>query len=189
MAKRFQTYFDIPIPPKKRKKIGAGSTTIRFVLTGKIPSKKNNQQAVTIRKYAREWANSQKEIRSATWDEVHKAISICTSQMRGNSKYVSFLEKVKPLLQEQMLIWSNRLSEKGLIFPLPPASFNLSLYWKDRYIRDSANALQTIQDALVDSGILSNDDYTKLNPIYVESDNFYDEIIHNIAFISLTIKL
>ena len=47
MKKRFQTYFGVPIPPFKEDKLGAGTTTIRFILTGKMPSKKNNQQAET----------------------------------------------------------------------------------------------------------------------------------------------
>jgi hypothetical protein len=51
MAKRFATYFGVPIPPFKEEKLGAGSIAIRFVITGKIPSKKNNQQSVAVRKY------------------------------------------------------------------------------------------------------------------------------------------
>ena len=45
MSKRFLTYFGVPVPPFKEEKIGAGSVTIRFVVTGKIPSKKNNQMS------------------------------------------------------------------------------------------------------------------------------------------------
>ena len=41
MVKRFQTYFGVPIPPFKTDKLGAGSITIRFILTGKIPSKQH----------------------------------------------------------------------------------------------------------------------------------------------------
>ena len=54
--KRFISYFGVPIPPFKEEKLGAGSITIRFVLTGKVPSKKNNQQAIAVRKHARDWA-------------------------------------------------------------------------------------------------------------------------------------
>jgi len=93
MAKRYQTYFSVPIPPQKRQKLGAGTTTIRFVLTGKFPAKKNQQQAVTIRKVARDWATKESKKRNATWADVHKAISMCSSKMRGNAKYKEFLEK------------------------------------------------------------------------------------------------
>ena len=73
MKKRYVTYFGIPIPPFKEEKLGAGATPIRFVLTGKMPSKKNNQQSVTVRKYARSWANEQAKHRQPSWADVHKA--------------------------------------------------------------------------------------------------------------------
>lgn len=189
MAKRFQTYFGIPVPPKKREKIGAGSTTIRFVLTGTFPAKKNQQQAVTIRKVARDWANKQAKLRQPTWADVHKGISMCSSKMRGNAKYKEFLEKTKPIVHSQMKVWSERLQDKGLIFPISQSTLNLSFYWKDRYVRDTVNAQQTIQDLLVDCGVIANDDYKSLNPIYSESGCFYEEVIYNIAFISLSFKI
>lgn len=189
MSKRFQTYFGVPIPPFKEDKIGAGSTTIRFILTGKMPSKKNNQQAVTVRRVARAWANNQQKLRPATWKDVHKAISMTSAKMRGNTAYNEFREKVKPVLHAQMLEWSNRLREKGLVFPIPKATMSLRLYFKDRYIRDTVNIQQTIQDILVDSGVIANDDYNSINPIHSASACFYEEIIYNIAFISLSFRL
>ena len=119
MSKRFQTWFGVPIPPFKEEKYTASSTTIRFVLTGKIPSKKNNQQAVAIRKYARTWAIEQAKTRPATWADVHKAISMVKGKMRGNAQYLEFLKKIEPVFISQMAEWSKRLSGKGLIFPIP----------------------------------------------------------------------
>ena len=66
MAKRFQTYFGVAVPPFKEEKLGAGSTTIRFLLTGKVISKKNNNQAIAIRKPAHDWASSQEQYRQPT---------------------------------------------------------------------------------------------------------------------------
>ncbi len=190
MVKRFQTYFGVPIPPQKRKKFGSGTTTIRFVLTGKIPSKKNNQQAVSVRKVARNWAKEQeKRGKIPTWYDVHKAINMVSSKMRGNAAYIEFLKLVKPVVHEQMKFWARRLQDKGLTFPLPKSTMTLRLYFKDRYIRDTVNSQQTIQDALVECGVLSNDDYNTVNPIYSESECYYEEIIYNIAFISLSFKL
>jgi hypothetical protein len=190
MPKRFQTYFGVPIPPQKREKIGAGSTTIRFVITGKIPSKKNNQQAVTVRQPTRKWAIAQqKKGVPASWELVHKAINMTSSKMRGNAAYNDFIKLVKPVIQSQMQEWSKRLGEKGLTFPLPKSSMCLRLYFKDRYIRDTVNAQQTIQDALVVCGVISDDNYNTLNPIFSESECYYEEIIYNIAFISLSFKL
>jgi hypothetical protein len=190
MAKRFQTYFGIPIPPFKEEKLGAGSTTIRFVLAKKVPSKKNNQQAIAIRKHARDWAKQQSKIRPVpSWADVHKAISMVKSKMRGNIQYQDFLKATKPIILDQMQYWSRRLGDKGLIFPISKATMSLRLYFKDRYITDTVNKQQTIQDLLVHCGVISNDDYKSLNPIHSASASYYEEIIYDISFVSLSFRL
>jgi hypothetical protein len=190
MKKRFQTYFGVPIPPFKEEKLGAGSTTIRFILTGKIPSKKNNQMSVAVRRFARDWAKKQKKTgRTPTWDDVNSAISRCKSKVRPNAEYKTWVDKMKPVIHEQSAVWAERLREKGLIFPLKKATLSLRLYFKDRYVTDTVNKQQSIQDLLVCSGIIANDDYKSLNPIYSASASFYEEIIYDIAFISLSFRL
>lgn len=189
MKKRYVTYFNIPIPPFKEEKLGAGATPIRFVLTGKMPSKKNNQQSVTVRKYARAWANEQAKHRQPTWADVHRGISMCRSKMRGNTEYNNFVKRVRPVLQEQMVEWSNRLRDKGLIFPIAKSSMSLRLYFKDKYVRDTINIQQSIQDVLVDAGVILDDNYNAVNPVHAASACYYDEIIYNIAFITLSFQL
>lgn len=188
--KHFKTYFSVPIPPFKDEKLGAGSTTIRFILTGKIPSKKNNQMSVAVRKFARDWAKKQqKSGKNPSWSDVNKAISMCKSKVRPNTEYQEWVERMKPVLHEQSSIWSSRLADKGLIFPLKKATLSLRLYFKDRYITDTVNKQQSIQDLLVASGIIANDDYKSLNPIHSASASFYEEIIYDIAYISLSFRL
>lgn len=190
MSKRFLTLFNIPLPPFKEEKYTSKSTTIRFVISGNVPSKKNNQQAVTVRKTARDWANSQqKSGKSPTWADVHKAISMTSSKMRGNAKYKEFVYKYKPIIQEQMLEWSTRLAHRGLVFPLSKATMTLKLYFKSRYVTDTVNKQQAIQDLLVDAGVISNDDYKTLNPIHSASACYYEEIIEDLASITITTQL
>ena len=190
MAKRFQTYFGVPIPPFKEEKLGAGSTTIRFILTGKMPSKKNNQMSVAVRKYARDWAKKQqKTALLPSWKDVNKAISMCKSKVRPNTEYQQWVERMKPILHQQSSIWVERLGDKGLIFPLKKSTLSLRLYFKDRYITDTVNKQQSIQDLLVASSIISNDDYKTLNPIHSASACYYEELVEDIAFISLSFKL
>lgn len=190
MPKRFQTWFGVPIPPFKEEKYGSNSTTIRFVITGNIPSKKNNQQAVTVRKFARDWAKKmQQSGAQPNWSVVHKAISMTSSKMRGNAKYAGFIKQVKPVVRQQMLFWSERLRDKGLVFPIPKATMTLKLHFKNRYVTDTVNKQQTIQDVLVDCGVIANDDYKSLNPILSKSACYYEEITKDIAFISLTLNL
>lgn len=190
MSKRFQTYFGVPIPPWKEKKIGAGSTTIRFIITGKVPSKKNNQMAIAVRKPARDWLKKQAATTGhITLTDAIRAVNMVRAKVRGNQHYTDFVEKVKPAIHAQMLWWSGQLHEKGLIFPLSSATMTLRLYFKDRYVQDTVNKQQTIQDLLQACGVICNDDYDTINPIHSASACYYEEIIHNIAFISLSFKL
>ena len=189
MSKRFQTYFGVPIPPFKEEKIGAGSTTIRFVLTGNVISKKNNNQAIALRKFPHDWAYSQEKLRPATWADVHKAINMVKGKMIGNTQYKEYLAKMKPIVVAQMQEWSSRLQDKGLFFPLQKSTVSIRLYIKDRYRRDTMNASQTILDLFVDSGVIFDDDDLHINPVHAASARYFEELIHNIAFVSLSFRL
>lgn len=190
MAKRFQTYFGVPIPPFKEEKLGAGSVTIRFILTGKIPSKKNNQMSVAVRKYAREFAKKQeKSGKQPSWGTVNRAISLCKSKVRPNTEYQEWVVRMKPVLHNQSGWWAKKLEHRNLTFPLQKATLSLRLYFKDRYITDTVNKQQSIQDLLVSAGVIANDDYKTLNPIHSASATYFQELIHDIAFISLSFRL
>lgn len=188
--KRFQTYFGVPIPPFKEDKLAPGSVTIRFILTGKMPSKKNNQMSVAVRKIARDWAKKQEKAgKQPSWRDVNKAISLCKSKVRPNAEYKEWVDRMKPILQNQSSWWVSQLEHRNLIFPLKKATMSLRLYFKDRYVTDTVNKQQSIQDLLVAAGILANDDYKTLNPIHAASATYFEELIHDIAFISLSFKL
>lgn len=189
MAKRHVTYFGVALPPWKEKKIGAGSTSIRFVLKGNIISKKNNEQAVAVRRFAKQHLYSQQKGGMVTLSDALKAVDMVHAKIRGNAAYLEFVERMKPVLQEQMDVWVDRLGSKGLVFPLNKASLNIRLYIKDRYRRDIVNAQQTIQDLLKDCKVIEDDNDKIINPIFSESANYYDEILYNIAFVSLSFRL
>lgn len=190
VKKRFQTYFGVPVPPFKEEKLGAGSVTIRFVLTGKVPSKKNNQMSVAVRVHARKYAAKlQKEGAQPTWAIVNSAISKCKSKVRPNTEYKEWVDRMKPVLHKQSAWWRTQLEHRGLIFPLQKATMSLRLYFKNRYITDTVNKQQALQDLLIEAGIIANDDYKTLNPIHSASACYYEELIHDIAFISLSFRL
>lgn len=190
MAKRIQTYFGIFIPPFKEKKLGAGSVTIRFVLEGTVPSKKNSQQTIAVRSDARKYLDELfKNKSSITQYEANEAIKKVYSTMRANDAYKAFLEQQRPRILEQMAWWSERLQKKGFSFPLLKASMSLRFYFHSKHIRDTVNKQQTIQDLLQNCGVIMNDDYNTLNPIYSASACYSDEIIDTITFISLSFRL
>jgi len=189
MAKRFQTYFGVPIPPFKEEKFGAGSTTIRFVVTGKIPSKKNNTMAVTIRKIARAYVNQSAKGGMISVKDAQLAIGKTHSKVRGNVEYQEWVRTQKPILLEQMHTWVERLGGKGLIFPIHKATLSVRFYFNNNYLIDTINKLESIQDLLVSCQIIKDDNYQVLNPTKQESANYKDELVNSICFISLSFKL
>jgi len=190
MAKRFQTYFGVPIPPWKEEKIGAGSTTIRFILQGRVPSKKNHMMAVAVRKEAKKYINGIfKKKNNLTILEALEAVKAVYAKIRPNSDYQAFVKAQKPVLMEQMKFWSGRLQAKGLIFPVPRATLSIRFYFDTRYVQDTVNKQQSVQDLLVEAGVISNDDYGTLNPIHAASACYYEEIVDTITFISISFKL
>jgi hypothetical protein len=187
---RFQTYFGVPIPPFREEKLGAGSTTIRFVITGRIPSKKNNEMAVSVRRDAKKLLfDIQNSKGSVDLNDALQAVNAVYSKIRPNTDYLAFVEKQKPKIQAQAAKWSERLYDKGLVFPLQKASMSLKLYFKDRYVTDTVNKQQTVQDLLIECGVIANDDYMTLNPISSASSRYNSEIRDNLAFISLSFLL
>ncbi len=189
--KRYVTYFGVPIPPFKENKLGAGTTTIRFVITGKLPSKKNSSQAVVRRKEAREYikAKSKENGGMITAKEAQIAIGMTNAKIMPNLAYNQWKEEQRPIIEKQREFWMDRLQEKGLFFPLSKASMSIRFYFANDYFIDSISKQESVQDLLTDLQIIQDDNYKVLNPIYTASAQYKDELIHNICFISLTFKL
>lgn len=186
--KRFISYFGVSIPPFKEKKNWNGSTPIRFVLTGKIPSKKNNSMAVTIRKHARAYLNSIQKGGMVSLNDAQTAVGKTSSKVRGNQEYQAWVKEQKPILLKQMHFWRERLEAKGLIFPIQNATMSVRFYFNNNYITDTINKAQSVQDLLVDAKIIQDDNYNALNPVHYASANYKDELIYSICFITISYK-
>lgn len=186
-SKRFLTYFGVELPPFKEKKLGAGSVTIRFVLKGKIPSKKNRVTSVAVRKDAKDYINSLPDNISKA--DAIRAINKVYSKVVGNIEFKEWVDQQKPILHAQCKEWVKRLGPKGLVFPLSSAALSLRFYFNNRYITDTVNKQQSVQDLLIAAGIIADDDYNSLNPIYSASACYVDELIHSIVCISLSFRL
>lgn len=188
LIKRF---FGIYVPPFKRTKFKSdGAISIWFVLEGGVPSKKNQKKAVTEQREARKYVAECFTTRGTMSKfEVFKALDMCYSRIVANEFYSKFLSDTKPLIIEQMQDWSGRFKDRGLIFPINKATLSLQLFFKGQYITDTINKLQTLQDLLVDCGVISDDNYKVLNPIHAESACYYEEILKDISKITLTINI
>lgn len=188
--RKYQTWFGVKIPEWRGEKYGSGATTIRFVLTGKVISKKNNTQAIAVRKPAIDYIKSKYlASRMVPISEVLKAINMVKGKVIGNTEYKDFLQKFKPVIQQQAAHWAERLGPKGLVFPIQKSTCNIRLYFKDKYKSDDGNKQETIHDLLKIAGVIADDSRQCLTPIRAESAEYYQQLTQNIAFISLTFKL
>lgn len=186
---RFKTYHGVIIPPWKEDKMGAGAITIRFVVKGRVPSKKNNQLSVTVRRDARKYLKDlQDKGVPITWQIAHNAVRKCYSKMRTNKEYQEFLAWVKPIIHEQASSYAPLMKKHGITFPLKKASLSLQFYFANRYSTDTVNKQQTIQDMLIDAKIIADDNYVTLNPISGASACYAEEITDNISFIQITFR-
>jgi len=187
MAKQFKTWFGIPVPPWRDRKLGSGQCTIRFVIKGPIPSKKNSQQAISRRKEALEFLDNLK--RPPTMEEAKRAVRMVTAKMMANVRYMKFLEDQRPAIEKQREFWMKQLGEKGLIFPIQKASMSIRFYFAHRHRQDSVNKQQSVQDLLKDLKVIVDDDYTCLNPIMLDADCYHEEILSNIVVVTLSFRL
>lgn len=164
---QIRTYFGVPIPPFNEESIsmGVGALTLRFVITGKIPSKKNSQI-----------------VRIAYTKQKKPYVRFI-----GNPEYKKFEDRNKGVMLAQMMEYRKTFAEKGLTFPISRASMVVKFYFKDLYEQDLSNKAETIQDLLVACKILEDDNYKILNPVTYMGKSFKDEITENIALIAITI--
>lgn len=189
---KYRHRFGVAIPhPFKEDRALPPYHTIEFVIEGVVVSKKNRVIAVTRTKEAKEYI-----IQSAAGGSMVRlsdaiaAIKMVSGVVAPNPTYTKDLEWLIPLLVAQKQAWLEKLGPKGLVFPLEmDASMTLKLYFKTRRITDTVNKQQTIQDLLVLSGILKDDNYRRLNPIKSSSACYAGELTKNISSIALSFKL
>jgi hypothetical protein len=188
------TWFGVPVPPWKPKKLKRGATSLRFCIKGDIPSLKNNKQATTVRKDSYEhidnWKPEGGMVSVAEAKKMAKeAVKLTRAKVIPNKKYQAFLAEQQPHIEAQAAWWVNRLGErKGLMFPVNRANVNIRFYWAHAHIQDTHNKEQSVLDLLTASRILTDDDYTVTDP-HAEGQLYKDEILENICLINITVNL
>ena len=180
---KIDSMFGINLPPRK-KKIAKSFITLRFVLTGTLPSKKNMWIPATNFRPIRNKADKSKSV-----SEVLAFISErIKCYIRPNNKFKEWEERTKKVIVEQAAYYSNLYKKYGVTFPLSDCSLAMYCYWRENKERDNVNKLESVQDILTDSGIIVSDSWQKLNPVTVESEWYGDNILYDIVVIDLTIR-
>jgi hypothetical protein len=189
-AKRFSTYFKTPIPPFKTDKMGSGTTTIRFVLKGSIPSLKNGRNAVVVRKDALEYIRDRTTNGMVSYKDVQYAISKkLFGKVTPNEKYRDWAKEQMPIILEQRDYWQKRLESKGLVFPLFKCTMSVRFYFNNHYKIDIISKQESLQDLLVAAKVIEDDNYTILNPIHSAAAEYKDELTESLCFVSISFKL
>lgn len=186
---KHQVFFGTKVPIFKEEKMGIGVVTIRFVLEGRIVSKKNNETAIPDAKMAKAYLHQLNTSNGGvTLKDALEAIKQIGIRFVGNPEYRACVKKYVPIIQEQMRFWEPVLAEHGVKFPLKEAAIAFKLAFKDRRKTDTINKMQTLQDLLVAAGAIRDDDYTVLNPVRGYSKAFPQRLMENVSLVLLTIE-
>jgi hypothetical protein len=187
-----------PIPNRKR------CVTLKFVLTGSIPAKKNNQ--VTVQSFQAADAFAEQ-----CFQENHKAglgyvmtpaqlfgykndkgekvpgyKDLVSSYIVPSGRHQKWHAKAKEAISAQMAAQLPIIQKRGLIYPLTNVSFTVYHEWKDLIIRDLGNRWESLADLFVDAQLIMDDSDRVINPITIGSGVYKDEITQHTTVINLT---
>lgn len=178
---RITSIHGVQLPPKK-KLVVSRYITIRLVITGVIPSKKNMI-----------WADTNLNVylkKLYSFHVVKDCIDWLRKNLRGfvrnSKKYKDWLEWIKPVVQAQADVEAKRYGKFGLIYPLDNVSVKVYHYWADNIERDNSNKYDTIIDLLVSCGILIDDNWQIVRKNESESEAYKGEILDHITTIDIT---
>ena len=181
---RITSLHKVLLPPKK-KCAATKYVTLRFVIQGVIPSKKNmiwadnNLYAIKSRLY------SFKVVKECV-DWLNENL---VSFIRNSKKYQDWVETTKPVLLEQANIERVKYEKFGILYPLNNVSVKVYHYWKDNRERDNSNKYDSIIDLFVACGLLKNDCWQVVQRNESEAECYEGEILDHITTIDVTVRL
>ena len=193
-VKRHRTRFGVIIPPWKEDN-QKHPVTIEFVLTGKIPTKKNNYQIAfnipfaigKIKKYFNKFIQDKEQptisgvkdfLINLLSKEIHPYLYIPPEIKKWE-------EESKEKIVQQAAYWSQIYASKSLRFPIRKCDLHIRHYWSSLHTRDNSNRLVTLEDLLVSAGIIVDDDYKYIPNIHSSAREYKDELVDHITTISL----
>jgi hypothetical protein len=171
--------FGVWIPPKKITK-PKKYLTLRFVVTGIVPSKKNdfyseNNVRHVIPKAIKKHGYS-KETMGFVKDNTK-------SWIRGSKRYLEWMEEIGVAITEQMEYWRVKYD---LVYPLDFVSIKNYYFFADNTARDIISKDESVYDMLVTKKIIQDDNYSVLHKISSEAGNYKGELDKSICTIDVT---
>ena len=184
------------LPPRK-KIIWPKTVTLRFVINGTIPSKKNMIWADT---------NLFKLLNKLlTFTVVRECVEWLKSNLkafiRNSQKYVDWKDGttdketgektigMAEVITGQAAAEIKKYERHGLIYPLPQVTVKVYHYWKDNMARDNSNKYDTIIDLFTSCGLITDDCWQVVRKNESESECYSGEILDHITEVYLTVPV
>lgn len=174
--------FGVHIPPKKQFK-PKKYLTLRFVITGVIPSKKNDFVPYNNIRQIMPTAIKKFGYTKPAFEYIQKNAK---SWLRGSKKYLEWLDEIDESFREQMEYWRVKYN---LIYPLDFVSIKNYYFFADNTARDTISKDESIYDMLVNKRLILEDDYSVLHKTTSEAANYKNEIRDSIVTIDVTVSI
>jgi Holliday junction resolvase RusA-like endonuclease len=174
--------------PPKRKRKDVKHITLRFILNGTVPSKKNRQR---VRNNL--WNIKASMIKKGGTMSVQALFAILSERlkfwMQPDEAYTEWRGNVKPIMKEQQSFWENKYKDYGLVFPLTDVSIKIYHYWADNRKRDLSNKIDSICDMLVDNYVIQDDSWQVVGMVTSEGEGYFGQITDHITTIDVTVRV
>lgn len=158
-----------------------------FVITGSIPSKKNQLIAVVDRVDAFKFLNTLPA--TITKKDCVTALFKTFSRIKNAPAYEKWETETVEVLQNQLRSWQPAAERNGIVFPVPTATVVTKFYWTGKYRRDNSNKTEGLHDALVRANIIADDSYQVMPDTSQGARNYTEEIVKNMAVIYVTVPI
>lgn len=178
---RITSLHGVLLPPKKRQVVNR-YITVRFVIVGTIPSKKNMIWADSnLNTMLKKLYSFQVVKDCVDWLRQHLRAFV-----RNSKKYKDWFEEQREVVLKQAALESQRYEKFGLIFPLDNVSVKVYHYWDNHIEKDLTNKLDSLNDLFVTCGIVVNDNWQVIGKIESEGEYYGGDILKQITTIDIT---
>lgn len=185
-AKRIKTYHGIAVPPWRHVPVKKCMTMV-FIVTGRIPSKKNELVSVVDRNDAFAYLKTLPEM--VNKKQCVTMLFKTFARIKNSLDYEKWEASTVELLKEQQRVFIPAAIRNNVVFPVSKATVVTKFYWKGKYRRDNSNKSEGIHDALVKAHILLDDSDRVMADTSQGARDYTDEIIESMAVIYITVPI
>lgn len=195
-AKRIKTYHGIPVPPWRHEPVKKCMTMV-FVMTGRIPSKKNELIAIVDRNDAfkclkEDLGSLPEDAKISKKQAYHIAITALFKtfgRIKNSPDYDKWESNAVEIFKEQQKVFIPAAQKHGIIFPISKATVVTKFYWKGKYRRDNSNKSEGLHDALVKAHIIADDSDKAMPDTSQGARDYSKEITKSMAVIYITVPI